>query len=173
MEMDDTPIMCPWCQTEIVWDEELGPEKHCPHCENELSGYRTISLNAVGDDKDDDEDQDLVEEDETDDLDREEGAGFRRMDPRLMVIEEKVERILDGQEEVPECPSCREYMVETGRQQVGGSGFEPVVHEEIGKALIDNPFHLVWFVCPSCFQMQNRLSAADRDEMLRRLSTGK
>ncbi len=47
--------VCPWCQTEIVWDEELGPEKHCPHCDNELEGYRTISLNL------DDEEGELEE----------------------------------------------------------------------------------------------------------------
>ncbi|EXX88342.1 hypothetical protein CH50_03625, partial [Paenibacillus darwinianus] len=36
--------VCPWCDTEIVWDEELGPEEYCPHCENDLKAYRTVSF---------------------------------------------------------------------------------------------------------------------------------
>lgn len=39
-----TSAVCPWCQTEIVWDEELGPEEVCPYCENELGDYRTIDV---------------------------------------------------------------------------------------------------------------------------------
>ncbi len=37
-------IVCPWCQTEIVWDPEIGPEDECPHCFNELNDYRSIDL---------------------------------------------------------------------------------------------------------------------------------
>ena len=37
-------VVCPWCQTEIVWDPEIGPEDECPHCFNELNDYRSIDL---------------------------------------------------------------------------------------------------------------------------------
>lgn len=49
--MSDRQI-CPWCQTEIVWDEEIGPEETCPYCLNELGEYRTlqIELNREEDD---------------------------------------------------------------------------------------------------------------------------
>lgn len=40
----DNNNVCPWCHSEIVWDEEIGPEEHCPHCSNELSGYRTLQV---------------------------------------------------------------------------------------------------------------------------------
>jgi Zn finger protein HypA/HybF involved in hydrogenase expression len=43
--------VCPWCQSEIVWDEQIGPEENCPHCFNELGDYRSINLDK--NDKDD------------------------------------------------------------------------------------------------------------------------
>lgn len=45
------PTVCPWCQSEIVWDEELGPEEHCPHCANELKGYRTLNIDLNDDEE--------------------------------------------------------------------------------------------------------------------------
>ena len=55
------PTVCPWCQSEIVWDEEIGPEDTCPHCANELKGYRTLNIAL-----DDEETQDDPEEYEED-----------------------------------------------------------------------------------------------------------
>lgn len=43
--------ICPWCQTEIVWDPEIGPEAECPHCLNELGDYRSISLTVSEDEE--------------------------------------------------------------------------------------------------------------------------
>jgi hypothetical protein len=43
--------VCPWCQTEIVWDEETGPESVCPYCENELGAYRTIHIGLEPEDE--------------------------------------------------------------------------------------------------------------------------
>lgn len=43
--------ICPWCQTEIVWDPEIGPEAECPHCLNELGDYRSISLTVDEDEE--------------------------------------------------------------------------------------------------------------------------
>lgn len=51
----DTTI-CPWCDSEIVWDPEFGPEELCPHCHNELNGYRTLNIAL-----DEDEDEEYVE----------------------------------------------------------------------------------------------------------------
>lgn len=39
--------ICPWCQTDIIWDEEIGPESVCPHCENELKDYRSLTLDLT------------------------------------------------------------------------------------------------------------------------------
>ena len=52
------------------WDEELGPEQHCPHCGNELSGYRTLKLGV-----DDEDEADEVEEEE--DIDWEEEKAYK------------------------------------------------------------------------------------------------
>lgn len=38
-------MICPWCSTEIVWDPECGAEDHCPHCEMELTDYRSLHVN--------------------------------------------------------------------------------------------------------------------------------
>lgn len=35
--------ICPWCNMEIIWDEELGPEEECPYCHNDLKGYSDIA----------------------------------------------------------------------------------------------------------------------------------
>src|SRR4051812_7357694 len=48
---DQQTAICPWCQTEIVWDEELGPEEQCPHCLNELGDYRSVALYEEEDDQ--------------------------------------------------------------------------------------------------------------------------
>ncbi|GGF99415.1 hypothetical protein GCM10010916_15880 [Paenibacillus abyssi] len=169
--MDQQTTICPWCHTEIVWDEELGPEEYCPHCENELKGYRTLSLNV---DNDEDEDEEMNDgEPDMNLYSSGQEEGFRSTNRSMLALEETVERILDQQEEVPECPSCREYMLETGRQTMSKEeGYEPTAHEHIGDALLPVPFQVIWYVCPTCFQMQNRLRFNDREELLRRLSSG-
>ncbi|HUC91765.1 MAG TPA: hypothetical protein VMS09_07030 [Paenibacillus sp.] len=165
--------VCPWCDTEIVWDEELGPEEFCPHCENDLKAYRTVSFSV------DNDGGEAVEgrraeaagipggrrgapmDDELD--------GYRHTSSRLLLLEEKLERILDGQEEVPECPECREFMVQAGTQTIADERYRPTLHEAVGQPLLPGPFQLVWYVCPSCFHTQNRLSSNDRDGFLKRL----
>lgn len=172
--MKEQDQVCPWCQTEIVWDEELGPEKVCPHCENELDGYRTVSFGVDRDDLPDGEDE---EEQVTDDaaaarqraFDEFGADSFRPLNARLIALEGKLEAMLNEQEEVPECPSCREYMLETGRQAIGAEGFKPTVHAAVRRTILNPPFELVWYVCPNCSEMHSRLAPADREKLLSRI----
>ncbi len=175
----EEPTICPWCDTEIVWDEELGPEAFCPHCDNELDGYRTISFSVDNDaeeeeavrEDDDGDDSDDSDLDEASGLDLLDPDGYRHTNPGMLALEEKMEAILDLQAEVPECPVCREYMLEIGKQTVSSEGWQPTVHEALGGPLLQAPFRMVWYVCPSCNHMQNRLSAADRETLFDRLSS--
>lgn len=195
--MEHSTQICPWCDTEIVWDEELGPEEFCPHCGNELKGYRTISIGLnAGDTDGGGEDQEEDEEDlladvwkpeqaeqnwELDAYDEEEEEaghgqaklaalkGFNAANTSLIAFDHAVERMLDEQEEVPECPSCREYMLETGRQTVE-AGYVATVHKPSSEELLPAPLHIVWYVCPACFHVLNRLAAHDRDRFVGRLS---
>src|SRR5690606_22662013 len=99
MVMAQTQV-CPWCQTEIVWDEQLGPETNCPHCYNELTEYRTVNVKR---------DSAIVfDEQPTDSWSRYTRAA---------------EQYLDAQEDVPECPQCQEYMVLAGEQVVSEASF--------------------------------------------------
>jgi hypothetical protein len=168
----EEPIICQWCHTEIVWDEELGPEAFCPHCDNELDGYRTISFSVDNDSDAEEEpmDQDESDTDEASGISQLDPDGYRHTNPGMLALEEKMEAILDLQEEVPECPVCREYMLELGKQTVAAEGWQSTVHEPLGHPLLQAPFRMVWYVCPSCYHMQNRLSADDREALLDRLS---
>ena len=83
--------ICPWCQTEIVWDDEIGPESVCPHCLNELTEYRTVHVRRDA--------SIAFEEEPNDEWNRYTLAA---------------ERFLDTQEEALECPHCQEYMVFAG-----------------------------------------------------------
>lgn len=177
------PTICPWCQTEIVWDEEIGPEEHCPHCENELKGFRTLSIALEGDDAEE------SAEDAYDDPEEESGSlnmplwgtedgtvpAIRTLDKYrddhdLMAYEESVEKILDHQEETPECFQCREYMLHAGTQTVNGEGFTPAVAEGLKNALLKPPFTLDMYVCPGCFQVQYTLAEDERLRLIQELA---
>ena len=157
--------ICPWCDSEIVWDAEIGPESHCPHCDNELSNYRTLSLGdedelqnknvEVADSSEDDEWGDMLEED-----------GFRQGDLAYLEVQEKVQQILDKQDEVPECPACREYMVLTGTHAVHDS-FKPVT--PLGFPLVDAALELSLYVCPACFETSTKLGASSREKFIQSL----
>lgn len=179
--------ICPWCLTEIVWDEEIGPESHCPHCENELGGYRTMRVGlgaedeadaAGGNDADDWLDEEELDEQELDEQEEDAGGGwmdadsegFRGASRSSLAAEGAIQRIIDEQGEVPECPVCREYMLEAGEQSVGGEQFRPAVPPSLGIPVVPNPFRLIWYICPSCYHTSSQLSHKDREEMLRRLA---
>ncbi|NBD26592.1 hypothetical protein [Paenibacillus glycinis] len=169
----DGPVICPWCQTEIVWDEEIGPERYCPHCENELSGYRTLQL-----DLNEDEDEPVRGADEEEE---EEETGWKANGPddmtdfveynsRRMAMDGTMERVLEDQLEAPECPSCRELMLEAGTHIVTGDHFKPRIPAALGAPVVETPFALVLYVCPSCFHTENRLSVHDQERLVQVLT---
>lgn len=167
-------IVCPWCQSEVTQEEGQEPEKFCPICENELDGYRTLRVDIGGyDEEEDEEDEDG--EDASFSV-GEEGLGWERdedlreKNESLLAYEETVESLLDEQDVVPECPLCREYMLEAGERTVGADEFVPRVPEELGRPVLEAPFVMTAYVCPSCFAMQYALSENDRSRIAQRLS---
>lgn len=178
-------VICPWCLTEIIWDEEIGPEELCPHCGSELRNYRSVQLGLGGDEQqdeevdDDDEDNHAQKDEWTDEEDAEDtnhkrwleqGEGYRSGNTALFAIESTVQRIVDDQEEAPECPACRTYMVEAGIQTIGDQQFTPAKAPAIGGPVLTAPFQVVWYVCPACFHTSSLLSQRDRDQMITRLT---
>ncbi|REJ17076.1 MAG: hypothetical protein C6W59_07285 [Paenibacillaceae bacterium] len=166
--------VCPWCQTEITWDEETGPENVCPYCENELGDYRTLNVEIERDDDAEDgsggdgaksarAEGAAIRSRLSDDMDMD---SFRPVNLRLIALEGKLEAILNEQLEVPECPSCREYMIEAGTQTVGAAGWEPAVPPAVKRAILPAPFRLVWYICPNCHHAHSRLAPDDRERLL-------
>lgn len=172
--MDTT--VCPWCQTEIVWDEEIGPEEECPHCHNELKGYRTLQINLGEEEELDEQDEDTV--DEQDALgfwgdDEAENLGvvrrvnsFAGAGADLLEYESAVESILDTQDEVPECPHCREYMVWAGQEQIGENN-----QQAAANPLLKAPYTLEVYVCSSCFSVSRFLAEGDRHQFIRGITS--
>lgn len=175
-QQERTVDLCPWCDSEIVWDEEIGPEEHCPHCSNELGGYRTLSLGDQDSDTGQEEeaigirDKQPASHHEADaDWEEEAGddtgwAGAGRSQSWLRA-DEKVQRILDDQEEMPECPSCREFMLHGGTSLLGAGAFEPAVPPSLKKALLPAAVKLQLYVCPSCHEVSTKLDFASRSHM--------
>lgn len=173
--------VCPWCDTEIVWDEEFGPEDTCPHCNNELKGYRTISLNSEDLLDEPEELEESKEQASISDADLwgdEDGVGVvpifntleqYRDDYDMNRYEASVSAILAEQEEAPECPQCHELMLLAGSQSV--AEFEPSIPYALGAPVLKAPFSLNVHVCPSCFHVQHSLAPQDRVQLVRNLST--
>ncbi|MHA6485302.1 hypothetical protein ACX1C1_25755 [Paenibacillus sp. strain BS8-2] len=178
MEQQEQQQICPWCLTDIIWDEEIGPEPNCPHCDNELGGYRTMSIGIDGDSDenqsdDDDKDEELSEWNDTEDDTEVDWAaeqdGYRGTTRGMLAAEGVIQRILDEQLEAPECPSCREYMLEAGEQLIN-EGFTSSVPKAIGIPIVPTPFRMLYYVCPTCFTTSTQLSVADREALITRLS---
>ncbi|GGD48956.1 hypothetical protein [Paenibacillus nasutitermitis] len=171
----ENPI-CPWCQTEIVWDEEIGPERHCPHCENELTGYRTVQ---VGLDGLDEEVEDSEEIGENWDEEEDEAAsgnnqpdltGLSHYSRDRLALDETMDRLLDDQLEAPECPSCREFMLEAGTQTITETQFQPRTPEALTEPLLTTPFRIVLYFCPSCFHTEQRLGVQEQERLVKLLT---
>lgn len=160
-------VVCPWCQSEIMQEEGAETEEVCPFCDNELGGYRTVTIDL--DVEDTDADVHVAEEEE--DLSWLENEALADNSEALWKFEETVERLLDEQETAPECTRCREYMVEAGTRIVSADGFQPRAPEWLGQAVLDAPFKLQIFVCPSCFSLQQVLDGDGQREMARRFSS--
>ncbi|MDP4095497.1 hypothetical protein OIN60_01650 [Paenibacillus sp. P96] len=181
--------ICPWCQTEIVWDEELGPEEECPYCHNELKGYRTLTVDIGEDEDGTSRDRQLDDQDDTEVQDEEifpwQGEDLHKLPvlhtlqkyeeggEDLLAYEEGVEKVLDSQEEVPECPHCREYMLLTGTRTVTVDTFIPSVPAVLGKPVLEAPFTLNLYVCTGCFQVQQSLAEDDRLRLMHTLGSGR
>lgn len=169
--------ICPWCQTEIVWDEEIGPEEECPYCHNELKGYRTLSISLAN--EEDVEDEPGYEE--GDDMDYGDGdvhthyhvSNLSRVQSLsaagedLLAYESAVEQILDAQDDVPECPHCREYMLHAGHQTIGESELTPIVPAVLRTPLLQNQVTMNVYVCSACFHVSRFLSEEDRLFLIR------
>lgn len=175
--MVDTTI-CPWCQTEIVWDEEIGPEEECPYCHNELKGYRTLNID-LGSDEDWEEEESpseardtlgLWQEDEESQLNAiRRGEAFAGAGGDLLAYESGVEKQLDTQEEVPECPHCREYMLHVGTEPLA-TGFRPIHLQAKDSPLLQASSVLNVYVCSACFSVSRFLSEDDRNHLIKIVS---
>jgi hypothetical protein len=172
--------VCPWCHTEIVWDEEFGPEENCPHCNNELSGYRTMTLgiDGIGEEEKvvEEPKEEVVNDDDLwGDIDKDSVVPIYNTlnqfgdDYDLNKYEESVSAILAIQEEAPECTQCHELTLFAGKQPA--SNFEPSVPSTLGAPVLTAPFSLNVYVCPSCFHVQHSLAQEDRIQLVRNLST--
>ncbi|MEK3910734.1 hypothetical protein [Paenibacillus sp. FSL H7-0331] len=173
--------ICPWCQTEIVWDPEIGPEEACPHCYNDLGDYRSLKLSASqpgqesdleeDDEEDHDEEHDVEDEDTVedtdllDDYDDEEPEGPDE-------YEEGVQRVLDTQIEVPECSNCHSFMLFAGTRTLE-SGFVPAVPVGLNQPLLKAVHTSKMYVCPSCFKIEHALDDEDRLAMIELLKNNK
>lgn len=166
--------ICPSCDTEIVWDEEIGPEEICPHCLNLLGAYRTVNveLEASGEqetarpqtevsflDNQPDKRASKIQQSRTPLIQDE---NYVIKDQAKIRYEEAVERYLENQDEVPECVQCREFMLYAGDRTVHGSEFKPFIPNETEGPFLQTPFVLRMFVCPSCFHVSFTLSDDDR-----------
>ncbi len=175
MELENSQV-CPWCSSEIIWDEELGPEKYCPHCNNELGNYRSLQ---VGADEEMDEEEESEQEDQSDDQlwkDEEDNTaswmeddiGYRTANRNSLAMDSTVQKILDDQDEMPECPSCREFMLEVGVQKIK---IEPTISPVIQQSMLGDEFSAVWYVCPSCFHTSSLLVPSERLALVQKLAT--
>jgi hypothetical protein len=184
MELEAKGQVCPWCDTEIVWDPEIGPEEECPHCLNPLGNYSSIVLPIRNGGRSESATQaqstqttdhavrpgQPVEADEELDIFDELDDGFEDSDAAIEAYEEAVELVVNGQEEAPECPSCRQFMLHVGDQQnPPAAKFEPIVPNTVGSALVRQDYSLKMYVCPSCFRVDYWLSEQDRAQIVNRL----
>lgn len=159
-------VICPWCQTEIVWDPEIGPEDECPHCFNELSDYRSIRLTvkqtgqplSFGDEAEDEEDLSVAWDESSEPLDS---------------YGETVVHMTDEQDEAPDCSSCNELMLFAGSEVQAPETFVPHAAKTLGMPFLKAPFTLNVFVCPSCFKIEKYLSDSDRVTMVDRIKNEK
>ncbi|WP_379133186.1 hypothetical protein [Paenibacillus sp. sgz500958] len=171
--------VCPWCDTEIVWDEEFGPEDTCPHCNNELKGYRTVNISMDNlEDEAVEFDEPVQETADAENLWDDDDVSVvpiyntleqYRDEYDLSSYDANVSAILTEQEEAPECPQCHELLLLSGTQEI--SAFHPQTPEALGGPVLKAPFSLNVYVCPSCFHVQQSLAREDRLQLVRNLSS--
>jgi predicted RNA-binding Zn-ribbon protein involved in translation (DUF1610 family) len=164
---DQQTTICPWCQTEIAWDEDLGPEEQCPHCLNELSDYRSVSL------FEDDGDQSGVAEH----VQAHEHTGPSLSDASsdddlyAMSAYEVVSRqLLDRQEVLADCVTCGQEMIHIGQLAPSDIVKQPISTAEWKRPLLGGKIHLDAFLCPTCFRVETKLTDPARVEFVKQLS---
>ncbi|GIP34378.1 hypothetical protein [Paenibacillus sp. J2TS4] len=153
--------LCPWCQSEIVWDPEIGPEDECPNCFNELNDYRSVTISVEDTDP---EEEDPVAGNESEAWEEWDGDSVRD------IYAENVESCIDRQEEAPECSACRELMLHAGNHTVTESHYTPLVPAGWNREFLATPYQVKVYLCPSCFKTETYLSDADRLAVIQALS---
>jgi hypothetical protein len=172
----DKATICQWCQSEIVWDPEIGPESECPHCFNELGDYRSVTFGAGIELDEEDEEVEftkLADEGVIADSDASSMQSDILEDEEEWPIDQYgmiVQKMTDMQIEAPECSSCREFMLHVGDQRVKPKRFEPAVTEVLKRPALPAPFKLNIYVCPSCFRVETLLADEDRVKMIENLN---
>ncbi|OUM99823.1 MAG: hypothetical protein BAA02_04880 [Paenibacillaceae bacterium ZCTH02-B3] len=86
----------------------------------------------------------------------------------MLMFRAAVDKWLETQAEVPECPSCREYMIEGGSLRIGPEDFRPHTPPKAAQPVLDAPFEVNVYVCPSCFAVHFVLSQEDRAAVIRK-----
>jgi hypothetical protein len=151
--------ICPWCDAEIVWDEETGPEDSCPHCLNDLGDYRSVSLDGIADD------EEVIDEHNEDEM------------PHVVKMETSTElleyarSVLVEQEEWLLCGHCEEAMLHIGTQTVETALFKP--RKVKGKVVLQPPFSYEVFVCPNCDKLEQVLSLTDKHKWAAQVKDGR
>lgn len=190
MDSTNKSQVCPWCQTEIVWDPEIGPEETCPHCLNELSGYRSLKLKlsqADGDISLEEEDEEEYSQannkhhghqhshthhkhsldEEDDSLEVEDLLDDYTVDPEPDDYSERVIDCMDMQEYAPECTNCHELMLHAGVRTAAAAGYEPKAPVALGVPFLNAPYQVDVFVCPSCFKADEYLTKEAKENVIR------
>ncbi|NDI35711.1 hypothetical protein [Chengkuizengella sediminis] len=178
--MEENNTVCPWCDTEIVWDEEIGKEEQCPHCLNELGNYRTMSVEL------DQEDEENEVKNKTKNIKQDEEKEDRstpildsfisqmETEPKtedLLQYEQGVYHYRRKQEESFECSNCHDFMLLVGDHEVKKDDFIPYVPVSQVQGVLQAPYKMNLYICPSCFEMKAVLSEQDRISMMNVLKT--
>jgi hypothetical protein len=165
-------VICPWCQTESFLEED---ERFCPYCGNELTEFRSVSFDFdFPNEEDDEEDAAFFDADDFDDGDQaEEGHAHRHyhthpeadddyytLTKEELILQRALEQRINEQSEAPECPSCREYMLETGRTTVTASAQAD---------LLTAPYTIIRYVCPACYAVLDKLAEDNAKQLFDRV----
>lgn len=163
--------ICPWCQTDIIWDEEIGREEMCPHCFNELKDYRSIELNENNNDEASSDFKIAGSEINEDMIDEETEKLLEKInEPQdLIDYESTVETYRKAQEDFLECVHCHEQMIYAGQQSFDKHQYKPSTPNGLLTPFLKAPYSVDVHICPVCFEVRHILSEKDRLEMIHKL----
>lgn len=169
--MEKQTEICPWCHTEIVWDEEIGAEELCPHCLNVLGDYRSVPIGdegleefKEGTDGEPEHDEEEVFDDELEQL----TAGLEEdLSGDLYQYEQKIKSLQSEQEDIEECLFCHEIMLHAGTIDLKRSGFKS---EKAFAGAFRGPIKAHVLMCPACFRAHWRLAPEHRLSIIHHLS---